>query len=390
MTSAARWLVVALLGVHGLIHLLGAAKGLGLARVARLQEPLGPMMGALWMLAALAVLAVTAMIALGPPSWWWLAAVAAAVLSQALVFTSWNDAKAGTVVNVVLVLAAVVGFAGSGPGSYEARWQQRVDAAVAAAPAPTGVVTEADLDGVPAPLARYLRRVGAVGRPRVTEFYAVLHGRIRSGPGSPWMPFTARQLNTFGPRPQRLFLLHATRSGLPVTVFHDYHDGTATMGGKVLSLVPILDASGPEMDQGETVTVLNDMAVFAPAALIDARITWEQLDGRRVRGTFVNGSQTVDAELVFDASGDLVDFVSDDRFAASPDGSTFTPQRWSTPLSEYTQLAERRVAAAGEGRWHRSQPDGSFTYIELRLDDITYNDGVPQDGGQAVAHAQRP
>jgi hypothetical protein len=49
------------------------------------------------------------------------------------------------------------------------------------------------------------------------------------------MPFTARQLNTFGPDPQRLFLMHARRSGLPVTVFHDYHDATATMRGKVLS-----------------------------------------------------------------------------------------------------------------------------------------------------------
>jgi hypothetical protein len=187
------------------------------------------------------------------------------------------------------------------------------------------------------------------------------------------MPFTARQVNTFGADPQRLFLMHATKAGLPVTVFHDYSDATATMRGKVLSLVPILDASGPEMDQGETVTVFNDMAVFAPAALLDAPVSWTPLDAHRVRGTFTNAGQRVTAELVFDAAGDLVDFVSDDRFAASADGKSFTARRWSTPLSRYADFAGRRVVAAGEGKWHAPEPDGTFTYIELHLDDITYN-----------------
>ena len=34
------------------------------------------------------------------------------------------------------------------------------------------------------------------------------------------MPFTGKQVNTYGPRPQRVFIMDATRSGLPVTVLH--------------------------------------------------------------------------------------------------------------------------------------------------------------------------
>ena len=385
MTTGIRWLVVVLFVFHALIHLLGAAKGLGWARVAQLHEPISPAMGLVWAAAAVAVLTAAVMIALRSPSWWWIVAGAAAVLSQAVILTSWSDAKAGTVLNLVLVLAAVLGFANSGPGSYAAQWNHRVDAAVAAAPTSRGVVTEADLDRLPPPVATYLRRSGAVGTPRVTQFSATLHGRIRSGPNDPWMPFTAGQVNTFGPNPQRLFLMHATKSGLPVTVFHDYHDATATMRGKVLSLVPILDASGPEMNQGETVTVFNDMAVFAPAALVDAPVTWTQLDAHRVRGTFINDSQSVTADLVFDAAGDLVDFISDDRFAASSDGRSFTARRWSTPLSEYAEVADRRVVTAGEGRWHAPEPDGTFTYIELHLDGISYNGGVSAHSANAGA-----
>lgn len=81
----------------------------------------------------------------------------------------------------------------------------------------------------PAPLAAYIRRSGAVGQPRVVSLHADFHGRIRSGPDAAWMAFTGRQVNTYGPRPQRIFLMDATKAGLPVTVLHVFADNTATM-----------------------------------------------------------------------------------------------------------------------------------------------------------------
>ena len=104
----------------------------------------------------------------------------------------------------------------------------------------------------------------------MTSFSAQFHGRIRSGPDQAWMPFTGTQVNTFGPRPRRVFLMDATRSGLPVTVLHSFKDSTATMRVKVLSLFSVVDASGAEMNRGETVTVFNDLVVLAPAAIVDA------------------------------------------------------------------------------------------------------------------------
>lgn len=388
MVAVVRWGVVVLLVAHGLIHLLGVAKGMGWARLEQLREPISPVTGVGWAVAAALVLSTGVMIAVRAPNWWWAVSAAAAVVSQSVIVASWSDAKAGTVVNVVLVLAAIVGFAASGPSSYSAQWADRVDAALAAAPTAAGVVTEADLAPLPAPLAAYLRRSGAVGKPPVRHFYATLHGRIRSGPRSEWMPFTARQLNTFGANPQRLFYMDATKSGLPVTVFHDYHDASATMQGKALFLVPVLDASGPQMDQGETVTVFNDMAVFAPSALLDAQLVWQQLDPHRVQGVFTNGDQTVRAELVFSPTGDLIDFISDDRLAASSDGKSFTAQRWNTPISDFGDVDGRRVAVAGKGQWQAPEPDGHFTYIELNVDRITYNRGLIRD--EAVTPAAPP
>jgi hypothetical protein len=189
------------------------------------------------------------------------------------------------------------------------------------------------------------------------------------------MPFTGQQVNTFGPRPQRIFLMDATRSGFPVTVLHVFVHGTATMRVRLLSLFTVVDASGPEMDRGETVTVFNDLVVMAPGAIVGASVVWEAIDAQHVRGDFTNGDQTISAVLTFNAEQDLVDFASDDRTRASADGKTFTPLRWSTPLAGHRDTGRQRVLTVGEGVWHAPQPEGSFPYLQFHLDAISDNVG---------------
>ena len=146
-----------------------------------------------------------------------------------------------------------------------------------------------------------------------------------------------------------------------------------------------VNAAGPEMNRGETVTLFNDLCVFAPAALIDAPITWQGIDERHVRGIFTNGAHAVTAVLVFDDEGDLVDFVSDDRLRDSGDGKHFTPQRWSTPIGDYRTVGGRRLARRGEARWHA--PEGEVSYLEFSFDEITYNAGVLPRSNRHLAPA---
>jgi hypothetical protein len=115
------------------------------------------------------------------------------------------------------------------------------------------------------------------------------------------------------------------------------------------------------------------MCVLAPAALIDPALTWTALDDRHVVATLDRFDETVSATLTFDDDDRLVDFVSDDRSRSSSDGRSFTPQRWSTPLSEERDFDGRRVNAHGEARWHAPLPEGEFAYLDFELDAITYN-----------------
>lgn len=350
---------------HGIVHLLGATAGPGTDATVRVM----PGAGLVWLAAAVLVVASGVGLLAGRRMWWALG-VPAVVLSQVLIVTSWQDAWAGSVANLLLLVAVVHGWYAEGPGSARARFRRGTAAALAAPPT-TELLTDADLAHLPEPVARYARRSGAVGLPKVTRFTAQIHGRIRAGHDQPWMPFTGEQVNTYGPQISRHFQIKATMRGLPVDVLHVLVGGRATMRAAVCSIVPVVEAAGAEMDRSETVTLFNDLCVLAPAALVDAPITWSTAADGRVRGSYTNGDHTVGAELVFDADGDLVDFVSDDRAQASTDGKAFNPKRWSTPLAGYREVRGRRVSTIGTAVWHGPEPEGSFAYLEFLLDDLS-------------------
>lgn len=374
LRGGARAVVGVVVVLHGVVHLVGYAAapgGPGLPGGAGPQT-VGTVAGYAWLATAALLVATGLALLAARPRWWHLGAVAL-VASQALLVSQWPQAGAGTVANAVLAVAVVHGWCATGPRSARARYRRGVAAALATAPpeagAPPASVTDGDLTGLPAAVAGYLRRTGSVGRPPVTAFRATLRGRIRSGPDDRWMTFTGEQVSTTGRHPTRHFLLDATAAGLPVDVLHVLRDGTATMRADLLSAIPVVRGAGPAMDQGETVTLFNDLCLMAPSALLGADVTWEELDARRVRGTYRQGGQTVRAVLEFDAEGDLVDFVSDDRLRASRDGRSFTAERWSTPVDGYAEQHGRRLPASASATWH---PAGGapFRYAEMTLVDV--------------------
>ena len=254
-------------------------------------------------------------------------------------------------------------------GNLRAEYHRDVDQALARH-LPAETLIEADIAHLPSPVQRYLRTSGVVGIPRVRNFRARMHGRIRSGPGARWITLSAEQYNFFD-EPARLFYLTGAMFMIPVQGYHRYVGSAATMRILAAGVVPVVDVSGAEMNQGETVTMFNDMCVMAPASLIDPVIVWEPVDTLTARASFTNAGHTIHAELVFNEAGELTNFWSDDRYQTSPDGKTIKKVRWSTPLGRYCSFGEVRLASGGEARWHEAS--GEYAYIELTFDDIQYN-----------------
>lgn len=258
--------------------------------------------------------------------------------------------------------------------SLRARHDQVVAAEFAAQPlthagAP---LAASDLAGLPDPVRRYVERSGAVGRARPQNMRVVLDANMFRKPGQAPMRARSVQYSFFG-QLTRLFLMEARMFGLPVRALHVYRGQEATFTVRVASTVDIVDLRGPEISAAETVTVLNDMCLMAPGALVDPRLAWTAVDDRSAAVTLTNGPHEVTATLVFNDRDELVDFWSDDR----PDSSTgsFVPMRWSTPVTEYRDIDGRHLLHRGSAAYVR--PDGPFTYGEFTMNSIQYDVGGP-------------
>ncbi len=170
--------------------------------------------------------------------------------------------------------------------------------------------------------------------------------------------------------PARLFFMKASMKQLPVAGYHSFNNGSAFMDIRLLSLFRVQYQSGKEMNISETVTFFNDMCCMAPATLIDKRITWSDVDSNQVKATFTNNSISIAARLYFNEQGELVNFITEDRYASTAD-KQMKRFPWATPLKDYTLMNGYKVPAHADVIY--KYPEGDFCYGNFKLTDIEYN-----------------
>jgi len=358
-----------LITIHALIHLMGFAKAFNYANISQLTQPISKPAGIFWLLTAILFLILLAMLLLHK-EYWWMIAVAAVLLSQILIFTSWTDAKFGTIANVIILIAAITGF---GTWNFRSVYKKDVAAELKSSSISTELLTESDIQHLPEPVKKYLRYTGSVGKPKVKNFKIEFEGQIRKDEQSAWMPFTSEQYN-FMDASTRLFFMDATMKHLPVVGYHSFKNGDAFMDIRLLSLLKVQYQSGKEMGIAETVTFFNDMCCMAPATLIDERIKWTETDSNKVKAEFTNNSITISAWLHFNETGELINFISDDRYAQQNDG-TMKKLRWSTPLKDYADYNGYKLAGYADAIYN--YPEGDLCYGQFRTKAAEYNrDGL--------------
>jgi len=231
------------------------------------------------------------------------------------------------------------------------------------------ILTENDIQNLPQIVQKYIRYVGVVGKEKVMNFRVEFEGTIRSNPGDDWMKLKSVQYN-FTDKPTRIFYISAKKMGIPAVGIHLYKDEKAIMLIKLLGLFTVADAKGPEMNQGETVTLFNDMCFMAPATLIDKNIQWETIDSLTVKARYTNGSITISAILSFNENGELLNFISNDRFETK-DGKTYYNYPWVTPVDGYHEINGYRLAAGAKAIY--KHPEGDFCYGEFTIKNVEYN-----------------
>jgi hypothetical protein len=234
--------------------------------------------------------------------------------------------------------------------------------AVTTAPPPRGIVVDQDLVGLPEPAQRYLRAMGVVGHEPDWSFLVRFSGRFKR-PGQPWLPCEAWQYNANHPITRVFEMRIDVARVVPMVGRDSYLAGRGAMKGKVLGLLTVADGSGPEFDQGELVTYLNDALVLAPSMLLNGTTEWSAVDDESFDVTLTDGANQVTARAFVRPDGLLRDFATEDRWCDLPGG--LARSRWTTPFDDWTEVGGRPWLTEGRAVW--DLPDGPLPYIEGRF-----------------------
>jgi hypothetical protein len=155
---------------------------------------------------------------------------------------------------------------------------------------------------------------------------------------------------------------------LPVLARDTYADGRGRLLARVADLVTVADGSGPELDQGELVTWVNDCVLFAPSMLLGPATRWSHVDTTSFDISFSDRETTVTARVFIDERGAPIDFETTDRYLDDPDDPKhrLVRGRWTTPVETWQRIHDNSFPARARAMWRLAKRQ--FTYAEFELD----------------------
>ncbi|MPR31868.1 DUF6544 family protein [Salmonirosea aquatica] len=366
----ARILFSTLMLIHGLIHLFGFARQWNLAEVSLLNgkslipvsEATARTLGAAWFVAY--VLFMLASLGYYRRHTWWMpTTLVALILSQALIFFYWPDAKAGTLVNILIALALASSYA-------KERFGRQIDSEIKnilpSSETQEQVIYARRLTGLPIPVQLWLTESGVVGSREVATARLLQEGEMRLSPEGRRVPIKAEQFIRVD-EPGFVWKANLRMfSFLPVVARDKYIDGKGHMLVKAFSMFPFVSARGPKIDQGSLLRFLGEIC-WVPSAALGSYIRWEAVDDNCAKATMTYGGISASAIFCFDERHRLVS-VSANRYMGGGEDSQLTP--WVVTCQNWQVMQGVKIPVQGYVTWEL--PTGDFKAYDWEITDITY------------------
>jgi hypothetical protein len=274
----------------------------------------------------------------------------------------------GTWSGIAAAGAAALGVIACAIGAR--RWERRGARAVArlyrlhrsadAIGSPTRL-TDAMLEGLPPPVARYFEFALTPGQPLVRSARLEWDGDFRL---RVWRPFHAAQHVTTAPPG---FVWDARIRMAPllsVRVCDGYLEGEGMMSAVVGGLVGLVDQRGTTGLNAGALSRWAAEAVWFPTALLPgAGLSWSPVDDSTARASVTDGALTALLDFQFGSNGEIVRIT---MLREREVGGTFIPTRWEAVLNRgYRRMDSMMVPVGGEAAWLLSE--GRQSYWRGRL-----------------------
>lgn len=232
------------------------------------------------------------------------------------------------------------------------------------------IVTEADLAGLPAPVQTWLRKAQVLGKEKIVAARTEQDVQLRLDKDQPWMPARAEQYF----RTEAPGFIWKVKSNAAL-LFHiagrdKYQDGRGYMQIKLMSLFPVADASGPEIDQGALLRYLAE-SIWLPTVALNEYIRWEQIDALSAKATMDYMGVSASGIFTFNDQGEIVKFEAK-RYGEF--GGEYQLEPWVVEVSDYKEFGGFMIPSTGKITWQLET--GDFEWYRVTVKEMEYNPEV--------------
>lgn len=366
--------------LHGLIHVLGFVKGFGLRDVKELTVPISKPLGLIWLVASVLIWLFGVLYYVNA-KYAWIFGLVAVVVSQLLVIAFWRDAKFATIPNVILLAVSVVLFA-------HYRFQRKVDGETKAiisqsAISTDAVISESDLNDLPLPVQKWLRRSGALGKPYMNIGKVTQVAEMQMKPDQEnWLPATAIQYTSID-HPAFIWMVDVKMNPLIYFKGRDkFENGRGEMLITLNGLIPVVDEQGEKMDEGSLQRYLGEMVWF-PSLALSPHIRWTGIDSTTAEATMDYMGTTGSGTFFFNTEGDFVKFSAMRFKGNEADAKRY---EWVLLVNGYKTFGGVKIPADMTATWKLENQD--WTWLKLQITDVTYNEQVISEPGTKISGAE--
>lgn len=218
---------------------------------------------------------------------------------------------------------------------------------------------------LPEPARRWLTRAIAPGTPLWRSVELTMHGEIRLGR---WRSFTATQVAA--PPAGYVWAARASVFGVPVVGFDRLSSGTAEMRWRLLSLIPVMTAHGPDITRSAAGRLASEF-VMVPTTFRAA--TWQM--GERPDTALVTwriGVEQVDVEVHVGPDGQLLDVLL--QRWSNPNGGSFGYHPFGVTVeAERTFDGITVPSTVRAGWWWGTDRQDEGEFFRARITDATFH-----------------
>ncbi len=354
-----------LIGLHGIIHLLGFFKAFQISDIEALSQPISRSFGILWLI-GFVLFGLTLFLLIRNNVYWWSVGIVAIIVSQSLIFLFWQDAKFGSLPNIIILLVCIVGWSYF---SFTQKIKEERETILSKCNVDKELFNQQRFDALPSPVQKWLTHSGVNKQPPIANVYLKQEVKMKLKPEQKeWIQASAEQYFTINPPAFNWSVDLHMNPFFSIQGRDKFEDGKGEMLMKILSIITVVDVQdNNKINEAALQRYLAEIVWF-PSAALSTFIKWEYIDEQSARATLKYKETIGSGVFYFDKNGSFTKF-STMRYKDTDDDAQ--KYEWIAEVLENKVINGIIVPTKLNVTWKLE--DINWNWLELEITELKYN-----------------